>query len=498
MTVDSFYYPVVYDNDGGIEYTFELESVGNVAMQIYKNDGTTRTLLTEGDHYSLDFEEHLDPIFTRGTVTLAAPIAPGAWLEIFRYTPRSTLYEATAQEPFLVEQFEYALDKVCYIQQELEGILCACPQYPELPEEPEQPPVEPPPPPTIVCDEYACDAIAAAATLYNLNHFPMLDPSYSPVFVPEYLEKVGAGLFEMKPTTIDDKWGTYGLGAIALDPTGSDPDSTFCAGTFGIKNTYNSGAPASWPGIDQIPHSINYTSDLGVSMPQINWNMEGSFVSRSVSAPTEWESTHNRYFSARANFKYQSGEALGINNYSWHTRLCAQKYDYGQGDGMQDTWLLSVGAYPRPKWQALLRMPVGTHQKKQYVHFKAHHTNMWYEFYQTHFSGRTIWQVYMDIYYSVKVTLQDGTVYEVDTTHSAPMMLLYSASAVAPEVFPTINTDSGAGLRMTWLTVPRTYESMYALTLNDGINKLDPSVWAAMEQAWKENNADFETNCYPI
>ena len=203
MTVDSFYYPIAFANDGGTEYTFELESIGEDAIQLYKNDGTTRTLLTPTYHYHIDFEEHLDPIFTRGTITLAAPIAPGAWLEVLRYTPRTTLYEATAQEPFLVEQFEYALDKICFIQQELEGHLCGCPPYTNYPEYGN-------------CPDYACDAyekqiLLVADAYWPLNDAPVPFTTYPNPLVDNlnsfdltYINLGGGDVAAQQPSLIDD------------------------------------------------------------------------------------------------------------------------------------------------------------------------------------------------------------------------------------------------------------------------------------------------------
>lgn len=47
MTVDSAYRPEVYVNDDDVLYTFEIESVGSEAIQIWVNDGSTRVLLRE-------------------------------------------------------------------------------------------------------------------------------------------------------------------------------------------------------------------------------------------------------------------------------------------------------------------------------------------------------------------------------------------------------------------------------------------------------------------
>lgn len=40
MTVDSAYYPEVYEEDDDIEYSFEIESVGAEAFQVFVIDET--------------------------------------------------------------------------------------------------------------------------------------------------------------------------------------------------------------------------------------------------------------------------------------------------------------------------------------------------------------------------------------------------------------------------------------------------------------------------
>ena len=164
MTVDSFYYPQVFVNDGDTEYTVDIESVGDVAIDVYKVAGAVRTLLTPDFHYTLEFEEHLDPIFTRVKILLAAPLSADGHLEVFRKTPIATTYEEIAGEPFRTEQLEYAMDKICYIQQEIEGHACGCPPYPDYPDTPDVPPENPDPPPDLPpCKIYECDAFIEAS-----------------------------------------------------------------------------------------------------------------------------------------------------------------------------------------------------------------------------------------------------------------------------------------------------------------------------------------------
>lgn len=76
--------------------------------------------------YTIVFEEHLDPIKKRGKVVLTEALPEGSSLQIIRKTPIIADFTAEALKPFPSEAFENALDRICFIQQELEGHLCDC------------------------------------------------------------------------------------------------------------------------------------------------------------------------------------------------------------------------------------------------------------------------------------------------------------------------------------------------------------------------------------
>lgn len=143
MTIDSNYAPAVFTESRQLSYFAEIEATQSSDFSVYKATASGRTLLTEGFHYyvTLENEDELGGIYKRASITLGAPLAAGAWLEIFRNTTRTTAFDAVERQPFPSGAFEFALDQVCLIQQEMEGHFCACPDYsqyngtPALPDE---------------------------------------------------------------------------------------------------------------------------------------------------------------------------------------------------------------------------------------------------------------------------------------------------------------------------------------------------------------------------
>lgn len=260
MTVDSAYYPVVFANDGEVEYTVELESIGGV-FQVYKvpDDGAARTLLTEDYHYTVAYEEHLDPIKKRAVITLAAPIASDAHLEVFRSTTIATDFAAEALKPFPSEQFEYTLDQICFIQQEIEGHLCACaggtnpgtPTYPPV--------VVPPVPPE--CLPYDCEAFAqeAASQGMTVADFGFLGGPAPTMPADGIFPSVGGGL-EGK---IIDSWKGQ------LVPT-NDASASFAAYTA-LENVEGD-APDWCSGIERRLVLASNPSSTTDNLPRLSFN----------------------------------------------------------------------------------------------------------------------------------------------------------------------------------------------------------------------------------
>lgn len=122
---------------GRLHQTAEAYLFQDGAEYLWQDEGSADP---SGREFSVVFERHLDPIKHRGKIVLTDPLADGERIEIFRKTPIETTFNAVALQPFPVEELEYTLDKICFIQQEIEGHLCACPPYPDYPEEPPEGP----------------------------------------------------------------------------------------------------------------------------------------------------------------------------------------------------------------------------------------------------------------------------------------------------------------------------------------------------------------------
>jgi hypothetical protein len=73
-----------------------------------------------------EYEEHLDPIKKRGKAILSRALEPGERLSIERKTPITQEIQFREQTLLRPEQLEYAFDKICFIEQEIEGSFCDC------------------------------------------------------------------------------------------------------------------------------------------------------------------------------------------------------------------------------------------------------------------------------------------------------------------------------------------------------------------------------------
>lgn len=128
MTVDSTYQrPTVYRNTGGTEYPYPYESIGDPAPRLFSvaADGTA-TELVRGFQYKVRFSEYVGNVPYRGTIVLKNPIPAGSVLRVERKTPITQEIDFAGKSILDPNQIEYAFDKICFIQQEIEGHLCDC------------------------------------------------------------------------------------------------------------------------------------------------------------------------------------------------------------------------------------------------------------------------------------------------------------------------------------------------------------------------------------
>lgn len=114
--------------------------------------------------YRVVRDSYRDPIFSRGKVILSRPLEPGQRLAIERKTPITQLVPFTRDEPFSAEGFEYAMDKITFIQQEIEGHACDC-RPKDAEDDAEDKYYEENPD----CEPYACDSYTKMLDRYEFE-----------------------------------------------------------------------------------------------------------------------------------------------------------------------------------------------------------------------------------------------------------------------------------------------------------------------------------------
>jgi hypothetical protein len=124
MTISGNYYIARFESSTNLRYPVTFESHGE--FDVYRVNDVDRLLLTPNFHYWVDMGEQEGPLYPRCDVVLRAPVAAGAWIEILRKSPLTTTFSAQPLQPFPTEQFEYTLDAICMIQQELDEHACDC------------------------------------------------------------------------------------------------------------------------------------------------------------------------------------------------------------------------------------------------------------------------------------------------------------------------------------------------------------------------------------
>lgn len=115
-----------------------------------------------------EYEEHLDPIKKRGRAVLSRELLAGETISIERKTPITNEINFTEKTILNFNQVEYAFDKICFIEQEIEGSACDCrgASFVGIPS------IEPPPSVTTgdpACQPYSCSAITDAYASLGLG-----------------------------------------------------------------------------------------------------------------------------------------------------------------------------------------------------------------------------------------------------------------------------------------------------------------------------------------
>ena len=194
MTIDSKYLDEAKRaRHTGTRYRFRFESVGDSALNVwleatYNDGGMYRYPVDPADYEAefgrlpliyqggqLEFDEVVaDPDLPEGRALYISQESLDIVME--RKTPITQTTAFGFEESFPAESFEFGLDKLTMIFQEIEGNKCACQgqdvDNPDTPEEKPLPPTEA----DLPCKPYACDAIEVWAQSNTEAWWPMNDP----------------------------------------------------------------------------------------------------------------------------------------------------------------------------------------------------------------------------------------------------------------------------------------------------------------------------------
>lgn len=167
-TLDTYTFLPDYPGDSGnVYYVNVIDSLWGALA----SDTATLSIVFDMTRKFI-YEEDISPIKRRGVAYLSRALRDNETLQFRRKTPISHGFDPQPLVPFKPNELEYVLDKICYIQQEIEGHLCDCrgPVWP-----PPGVPVdeEPPPGPEIPdlpqCLPYDCDAFGRAIKFIGLS-----------------------------------------------------------------------------------------------------------------------------------------------------------------------------------------------------------------------------------------------------------------------------------------------------------------------------------------
>ena len=127
MTIDSAYFLEVYKEDGGLVYPFSFEIISDATNLIVSKITTAgaKVALLSTD-YKVVFNSYIAPISEGGVVTLVTKLATGEKLAIQRSTPITNDQVFADKQPFNTDAYEFQVDKLTLILQEIEGHICDC------------------------------------------------------------------------------------------------------------------------------------------------------------------------------------------------------------------------------------------------------------------------------------------------------------------------------------------------------------------------------------
>jgi hypothetical protein len=127
MTIDSSYYVELYAEDDDVTYPFSFEVISDAeCVGVYRVTTAGARVLIPDTDYTLVFNTYRAPMADGGVIVLDAPLADGETLSVERSTPITNDQVFANNTPFSGEAFEFQIDKITMILQEIEGHICNC------------------------------------------------------------------------------------------------------------------------------------------------------------------------------------------------------------------------------------------------------------------------------------------------------------------------------------------------------------------------------------
>lgn len=135
MTIDSAYFIENYTNDGSVEYPFTFEIIDAAYLRVYRVDSLQVYTLIPATDYTAVLNPYRGPISKGGTITLDAPLSStDLGISIQRKTEIVNDQVFDAGIEFSGEAWEFAVDKLTMILQEIDGTICDC-RHVDVPDE---------------------------------------------------------------------------------------------------------------------------------------------------------------------------------------------------------------------------------------------------------------------------------------------------------------------------------------------------------------------------
>ncbi|NRA81642.1 MAG: immunoglobulin domain-containing protein [Pseudoalteromonas sp.] len=196
------------EDEGGEVYVL----VNNANGTVQSNTVTFTVASADGLTYTLEFDESRFPLRKRGVVVLNKPLAEGDYIQVERNTPIIKTYEAVRKQPFDSNAFEEQMDRLCLIEQEIEGHACDCRGIVDD-NDPDSNPIPVPDGGLAPCLPYVCSSISTELITQGLSFFNWDELQEPASVIPAQLvSNDGSYVLEVNPVSVGEPLNNTGGG----------------------------------------------------------------------------------------------------------------------------------------------------------------------------------------------------------------------------------------------------------------------------------------------